>query len=68
VLRVFHKMGLAAHTMGLVAHTIGLAALLGDGLVFEFLVMKSSYTKVVIPELWINGIMHGKSVCQNSFA
>jgi hypothetical protein len=33
VLRVFH-------TMGLVAHTIGLAALLENGLVLEFLVMK----------------------------
>jgi hypothetical protein len=39
VLRVFHTMGLAAHTMGLVAHTIGLAALLGDGLILEFMVM-----------------------------
>jgi hypothetical protein len=36
---VAHTIGLAAHTMGLVAHTIGLAALLGDGLVWEFLVM-----------------------------
>jgi hypothetical protein len=41
VLRVFHIMGLAARTMGLVAHTIGLAALLGDGLVLEFLVIIS---------------------------
>jgi hypothetical protein len=40
VLRVFHTMGLAAHTMGLVADTIGLAALLEDGLVLEFLVMR----------------------------
>jgi hypothetical protein len=39
VLGVFHTMGLAAHTMALVAHTIGLAALLEDGLVWEFLVM-----------------------------
>jgi hypothetical protein len=31
---------LAANTMVLVAHTIGQAALLGDGLVLEFLVMR----------------------------
>jgi hypothetical protein len=41
VIRVFHAMGLAAHTKGLVAHTMGLAALLGDGLLLEILVMKS---------------------------
>jgi hypothetical protein len=52
VLRVFRTMGFAARTMGLLAHRIGLAALLGDGLDLEFLVMSC------------DNMPYGDNVCQ----